>query len=563
MTRITKTESLDSRLAWQFDPTILVLLLLLMSVFFLHGAALDAWWRWDDPTHLTFVRTHDLAEYLFDPTVWQQLSPVNFTPWLSFSYELDSALFGLRPEAHYAHQLISLWLAAALTFFVLKLWLPPWWSFLGALLFLLGSPVYVIAEQLMARHYVEGLVFALAATWFFIRGTRNSMIVFSLVGAFFYFLALISKEIYAPLILLFPIIASGSLALRARHLLPFVFVLLIYIPWRFYMLEMSIGGYSPIATLDPLLTLNELASIPSLLLGAGWLGLASGTSLAIFIIYFLRKYPKRVLVLIWLLFLILAPLIPLTIWPGLGGQDRFLFLPWWMTSFATVWAGAHLTQPGLAHPLRIVAALALFLLVSVAATSQASLIKHSLESVHIEKEVQGRFLWTAGHENVVYLSPAVASMFWDYGKILELRSLARNGEPIPMVIADESQIPNLSGSAIVPWSYDETCQCMIDISDQLELRLKSWKEKVRDVPITVNVTHKAHTFSWELGPYIQGQYSVIAVELGKIPLPAPQGYHRSSIQFREARIRYDSPDGWSAYSPSFQIIPDGTLSPKK
>lgn len=544
----------------QTNPWTFVLASLLLSgaVYLLHGQALNAWWRWDDPVHLSFVVQHTPWEYFFVPQVWQSVSPVNFTPWLSLSYQTDLQLFGLRPAAFYAHQLASLWLASVMTYALLLGWVRPLWAFAGALLFLAGAPVAVVAEQLMTRHYVDGLAFALAATILAVQASRRERPSLAWAGAVLYLLAVLSKEIYAPLVLLLPLLMQGTLRVRARLLLPFMLIAALYTIWRLYMLGMEAGGYTPFDSFDPWSSLRQLAAIPVLLFGSERLGLLTAALLGALLLVSVGLRPRRVLVALTVLVLILLPLLPVTIWPGLVGHDRFLFLPWWVLSVATAWIADRFARSVERPLVSLPAGLGLAALVFVSVHQHAVEMRDRMGPVFVEKETQGRFLWNADASEVAYLSPLVAAMFWDYGKLLELRPLVRNGERGPAAIADESQLLDLHQEGTRVWSYDPACRCMVEISDEVPARLERWRQRLRNQPLTVAANSHRHTLSWRFGPYTDGIYSVVAPELTRISLP-PQGSHRSSIHFDQARVRYDSPEGWITYSPILRMTPRGIV----
>src|SRR5690606_25793087 len=131
---------------------------------------LEGWWRWDDPLILKFCYRYKPEEYLLQPDLWRQFLPGFFTPWLALSYEFDLALFGIAPAAFYLHHLLSLLSLTTITHIILRMWYSHLWSLAGSALFLCGSPIVVVSQQLMTRHYIEGLVFALLALYFYLRG---------------------------------------------------------------------------------------------------------------------------------------------------------------------------------------------------------------------------------------------------------------------------------------------------------------------------------------------------------------------------------------------------------
>jgi len=188
----------------------------------LHHSALTGWWRWDDPDILKYVLEHSPWQYFLVPSAWQEYSTQYVTPWQTLSFDIDLALFGLNPQAFYAHHLIALWVAACLTYLLLRLWADPLWSGLGAGLFLCSAPVVEVAQQLSARHYLEGLVFAVLGLNFFLRPLRRDRPNASWWGGLCYAVAVSAKEVYVPLGVLLPFVPERTLRERWRVAMPFL-----------------------------------------------------------------------------------------------------------------------------------------------------------------------------------------------------------------------------------------------------------------------------------------------------------------------------------------------------
>ncbi|RKZ37297.1 MAG: hypothetical protein DRQ49_16435, partial [Gammaproteobacteria bacterium] len=131
----------------------IVIVILFILTLGLYYQALSGFWRWDDGYIALHVFKHPGFDNFYVPNVWQKFSRAYLTPWIVFSFNLDLTLFGFSATAFYIHQLISLWLVSIATYFLLSLWVSNKWAFLGSLLFLGGTPVITVVEQLMTRHY--------------------------------------------------------------------------------------------------------------------------------------------------------------------------------------------------------------------------------------------------------------------------------------------------------------------------------------------------------------------------------------------------------------------------
>lgn len=537
----------------------LIWLALLLWLLLLHAHALAGWWRWDDPAHLFFVTQFTPSAYFLIPEVWREISPANFTPLLSLSFQADYTLFGLNPAGFYLHQLLVLWLTAGMTFMLLRLWLPPLWAGLAAALFLAGVPVLFVAHQLMTRHYAEGLLLTTLALYLFVRALRSRRHgkTVALAAAFCYLLAVLAKEVYTPLVVLLPFLHEGTLRRRLSLWLPFVAVATVYTFWRTAMLG-STGGYGVLPGIDPQVALMQLASVPLILGGPGWQGpVAVGiaaTSLAAAVLW-RRQTPAQkrlrrghaILLVFLCSVLVLVPLIPLAAWPGIHTPDRYLFLPWWTLTVGTVW--------GLAQLRGKLQWLALSLFVTLLALTLLHMhrVAGQLDASIAEKEVQGHFIWQADDQQIIWLSSLMALSFWDYQYLAQLKQAHGKGSS-PMAVSDEIQIATRQADGDLPiWRYDPYCLCMQDVSALVPDWLDNWKGRLRpDLPLDVETHLSGRNVSWQFGPHEAGQYAIIGPSIGKIPLPE-QGQLRANINLEGVRLRYDSPEGWIRYSEALDF----------
>ena len=241
----------------------LYLAVIVLVAVLLHSGGLDGHWRWDDPQILRQILEHGAFASFVEPGAYIQYQRGQLTPWLILSFQLDWWLFGPEPFGFYLHQLFAIALAALLVFAVGRQWMGPELSCVAAMLFLAGSPLAYISEQLMTRHYIEGLVFALIALYLFTRCLDKPSIWRWTTSVISYLLAVTCKEAYVPLVLLFP-------------------------------------AFFPVSIL---LCLAVVLS-----------GVTIGRASSLRLLYFAG--------------LMLAPLAPLVIVPGLVAPDRYFLVPW-------------------------------------------------------------------------------------------------------------------------------------------------------------------------------------------------------------------------------------------
>lgn len=222
------------------------LLIIVVAAFVIHGSVLGRFWLGDDPQVLLHALRYDPLEVVSEKDAWQELSTSNFTPMVTWSFDLDLSLFGLDPAPFYAHQVLSVALAAlALRLLMLALGVGTRESLAVAFVFLAAPPTIHVAGMLMTRHYVEGLIAAAlsVALWVMAlaRTERRFLVVSSVIT---YGVAILAKEVFVLLPLIHIALASGRETIRriAVAMIPFGALTAMYLLWRGWILE-SAGGY--------------------------------------------------------------------------------------------------------------------------------------------------------------------------------------------------------------------------------------------------------------------------------------------------------------------------------
>jgi hypothetical protein len=218
-----------------------------------HADALSGWWLWDDPQLVLHALRTTPFEELFVPEKYLTLAAHTFTPLLTLSFDVDLAIAGAEPTAFYIHQLAMIALAAVLFFLLLCRFTDSLFAWLAGVMFVIAPPTLLAVRTLMIRHYVEGLVLALAAFLIWTRRTPRSDAATGVV----YLLAMLAKEVYAPLplFLLYQAWAAGDRGARLmRRAIPLVIAGIVFVSWRAWMLG-SWGGFGTIAGARPLLRL--------------------------------------------------------------------------------------------------------------------------------------------------------------------------------------------------------------------------------------------------------------------------------------------------------------------
>lgn len=438
---------------------VLSLAILVAAGALLRGTAASSYWLFDDPQILRFVEAQSAWQAFFRPEVWQRLEAPFFTPLLTASYAADLHAFGLAPAAFHAHQAISLVLAAAATALFLRRWVSLPWATAAALLFIAGFPSGVVASQVMTRHYVEGLVLALAAWHFFIAsasGARARLRAWA--GGACYLLAMLAKEVYIPLIV---ILAVTALAARpaplqawrtvAARLLPFAIALGVYLPWRWAMLS-GAGGYTArlVPTGEQLLAFLTLA--PAWLLGSGVVGVVAGALVIGLLAFGLRLRVYGAVAIVVALAALLLPLLPVIASAPMEAAaayfipHRYLFVPWWALACAIVVVLARLpVKPAtVAAPLLFLACL---LLTGPAAQTERGAC---LDQLMADNERSYRAAWSDGPIRRVAAPPELVPYLQKmFGYIAEIRGVDRSRLPQVQAL-DAATAPD---AQTLVWTY--------------------------------------------------------------------------------------------------------------
>ncbi len=466
----------------------------------LHGSALQGFWRFDDPVVLLYVlETPDVAGYFLSPEQWRASGVPFFTPWLIFDYWLDLQLFGFRPAMFYAHHLLVIWLAALLTFILLYRHVSAFWSGMAATLFLLGAPVAIISQQIMTRHYATGLVFAILSILFWLRTREGSMRIAPALSAGFYLLAMLNKEIFAPLPLLLFFLQSGPLKSRIVAMYPLALCAAIFVLWRSAMLGKVVGGYAGLDAARDLHT--SFMILPQTFFGSGIWALAAGAVLLPVAGWALYASRHRAPMILAALVTLLLPF--LAIRASLHPVDlRFAFLPWWggcvlMTlGFARIWYSPRYRDAFKAFSSK--ANLFVILVVLVVVTASFGKRQESTEAIAAitdAYDVQGRFMWASGGA-VSYVPYGDLSGLGLFGYGVSALKLHELGEGTPVAIPFTEAAVILRAPLPVH-VYDPNCRCMKVAlqADSVVTKNEGWQASQ---PMQIRMDRSQGGLDWEI-----------------------------------------------------------------
>ena len=554
--------------------------LLFICSFLLHAKVLDGWWWQDDATILVHAISHPHASYFYRPDHWRELVVTSFTPWLSAVFAIDHAISPWNPGFHYAHHLVSLASCASL----LTLWL---WTRCGAALafaigalFLWGAPTSLIAQQLMTRHYAEGLLWLLVHYLCLDRASRSQSIsgqvasqdpkvapnmaltaypllspfLWSMLAAFFALLSMSAKELYLPLVLL-SVLWLGSKNIKL--LLPSFIAMVVFFLWRAWMLGDWLGGYvgadASAAAADQSISawihsqwlrIIQFAKIPSMVLSIPWI-----CSIVIVLCLSLRayaRYQERLAVLrlfcadniklIAAIGLIAMPLWPLTKVSSFELLDqRFYFGVW----------SVGLLGLGLAFAAHRRVGLAVVVILAFACAKPRDAVNEALSPIAQEYWVQGRAIAQAPKDHLLWLSPRVANWYAD--SLVQMRGMQQGDQPL--LISDWVQSLKRQGGhngrsehngpsehndgalSLLRYQQENGHAQMVSVSaETIKLERAAWREAIqrgKSLHLDANISydHKQQILSWQFITGDQGQtlepiqYTAILFEGGVFPLP--------------------------------------------
>ncbi len=516
---------------------------------------LTANWRWDDPSILLHLHEFSILDDFSKPEIWQQFSPANLTPWLILSFEVDLVLFGLHPELFYLHQLISLAIVSTTLYLCLTLWVNRRLAFVGALFFSLSTPAFLVAQQLMTRHYIEGAIFCLTSLYCFVLFLRTSKLYLLLCSGLFYLLAVVAKEIYVPLLVLYLFLPEGSALQRIRATTPFALIALAYVIWRAYMLDSLVGGYTSASDyMNPRFSYQVLSSFsqfPIFLFGSFW-WLASILYLVLIVAY--CKFCKsRMLTSVIVLALCLLPLVPLVQSPGIAIADRYLFLIALTLSFSIAFYSEKLSiflksqrRKGTIRVLYVCIAI-----VVIAGFVNSVNVRKQVSNIADEFDAQAELILNSNNSIAFIPSPHVLVSYWFVTDLMEFKRRLFVEETSPIAMVDEIYLSADQKSLL---AYSSECACMRETDLQIQDLLTDHRRKLNvNAPLELEFEYRSGYFIWAFGPYEEGEFHVVSDVIGVLPAPR-EGRMRVNLKDNTPfYLRYTSPDGWVTYS-TLQLI---------
>lgn len=541
------------------------------AAFALYGSTLRLQWSYDDPLILQHALAYSPWRYFTQPAAWQALVAYFLTPWLSLTFDLDHALFGLDPAAFHAHHVAATGLAAGLAGVLASYWVRPPYAAAAVLLVLAGAPVAVTVPALMSRHYTEGFVFFALALWCSVARLRGGRWPLNVAAGLAFAVAASAKEIFLPLGLVPLLLPLGLGRDRLRAWAPYALVMLLYLPWRRYMLGDLIGGYTPagmLAALGPSPLAAQLAGLPGLLwqpplIGGAALAVLAGLAL------WRAPQPRGLAIRLALLGgLVLLPLLPLMQSGMVGrGNERVLVGAWFVLAWCAAVAAGRLAEApatdarrpgagGLFHRpgLRHAAAFALLACIGLSGWlgGRPTVVNGLQEQFDQHQQLQALMKPADGVAvQVARDIPALIVQSW-----VALRPAFGAIGPAPTLIADELDLAALPAPRKV-LRYDRAAGGLVSPSPQvLEAELARWRAAQQPVPMDLLLErHEARQYvRWRFGAARPGSFSLISPGQ-QLPMGVGGAVRYVHPVPPCMRFRFDGADGSIAYTPPLRLPP--------
>ncbi|MBM4272649.1 MAG: hypothetical protein FJ139_10935 [Deltaproteobacteria bacterium] len=513
----------------------------------LYHETLETWWLIDDPCHLFYVSQNGIFAAFYDRS--RLFSPINFNPMLPFSFGLDYLFAGLNPRPFYWHHLLSFTLTLTAGYALFVRFFPPVVSSIILSSFVASLPVCDSTFHLMVRHYVEGLFFTFISVIFFLAALRKEKFAYHWIGALFYLLACISKELYVPLIVLFAVF----LLKRDRHdfkmLYPYAAAAVIYFLWRFYML-----GIEGMASAYPHIPvkLENILNAPLLFVTImGWTNPWHISLIAIatllFCITFAKGSWRYKLITITLIAGCIAPIIPVL---GMF-SSRYVFALSLIVFMGTGIGIQHLYTLGkrlrAGHAPALLLGAALILGGCLSTEQGIAKWKHYSDEIKAE----GNFLLFNNDPHNLLITEH-GHCYWAFSSIRK-------------AILNMPQGPSFCKSDCICFFLHPDKKVWINVDGQLYQAGATGNKKTPEEcgdkgDLDVNIHYSRGILKWKFGPHKEGRYLVFIKGWDSGMLQVKSDVELPyNINFKDDFIivKYESPRGWSVYSPVLTFTQKG------
>jgi hypothetical protein len=510
--------------------------LLVAAVWLLYRKVLGLWWTYDDSNILRTIFDYRFIDIFTNSRVWpQQL----FTPLLHATFAGEWKLFAFVPARWYAMQL---GIAAATTLCVyaaVRHFLDVPRAFVAAFLFTAGAPLCSVVIQLSTLHYYLAISFCALAVVSYAIAVRRSSVVFAALSVLCYFLAMMAKEVAIPLPLLLLALPLRDLRTRVRFVIAHGVAAIAYFIWRYAVLGTFLGAYG--WKIDAAEWPRLIARLPwRITQGAAGAGVAIGLALVALMTITIAlgiRNRRSLLRFVAAIIVVGGPMLPL----AKEVNRRYVAVPWlaWSIAFA---AATTRRSPRTAAALLIAAPL-----LAIGANRQEW--RHEFPLRYRQSEEARFYFYDLPADGLLRrpLTPP-ASM----GEVQWLKTI-HFGRPAGAWFYDDIFL--CSGGANGKRVFEYDGRGIVEITPRIAVIAKQHCSSIRErAPLTVDFRFRNPALYWSLGPYADGKYSaVIGNGVQGFEIPRHDALQLPGMTGIALRIRYDSPAGWTTYSPELTL----------
>jgi hypothetical protein len=502
----------------------------------LYRKALGLWLTYDDPSLLRTLFDYRFVDTFTNGRVWpQQL----FTPLLHVAFRAEWRLFGFEVTDWYAMQIAIACATTLLVYAAVRQFLDWKRSLAAAVLFTTGAPLCSLVTQLSTLHYYLAISFCALAVIAYVVALRRPSIVANVLSILCYFLAMLAKEVAIPLPLLLLALPLRDARTRFHFLIGHGVAAVAYFIWRYCILGTILGAYG---------WQIDAAEWPKLLLmlpwritqGAAGAGLAVGLTLvavmALTIVLGIRSR-RALLILIAAAIVAGGPLLPL----AKEVNRRYVVVPWLALSIA--FTAATTRRNG-----RLSAAL-LVVVPILAIGANREEWRHEFPLRRRASDEARIFFYDMPPESLLRhpLTPPAAM-----GDVKWLKTI-HFGRPAGGWFYDDLFLCGGGAAGRRVFEYERTQ--IVEVTQDIPGLAAHFCGSIRtDAPLSATLHFRKPVLYWELGPYTEGRYSALLGNgVQAFEIPRRDALNLPGTTSLALRIRYDSPAGWTTYSPELAV----------
>jgi hypothetical protein len=515
-------------------------LMLVLLELILYRKVVRLWWTFDDPNLLHTIVPARFAEPFFNGALWpQQL----FTPLLMTAFQSELILFDAEPRRWYVMQL-ALACIAALAFYAAALtfldYVP---ALAAATLFAAGPPLCSVVTQLSTVHYLLAITLGALAIIAYVAAIRRSSLLLAAFSVLLYLGAMLAKEVAVPLPLLLLALPVGDLRSRARMTIGHWIALAGYFAWRRAVIGTFFGAYGWVIAPHEWPAL--LAMLPwRVVTAAGganrWLGVPLMAIMAAVILYAAARNRRTVLLLSVAVVVVISPLVPL----AKEVNRRYVLIPW--LAFAMAFAASAMSI----RDKRLRVALLAFVTLLAVAANRQEWGREFVARQRMSDELRCFFEMPPSGLLRIPTSPPAVMRELNWVKLVYL------GRPAGASwFFDDIYLCSHPSAGKRVWEFDPKVLTVVEITGKMDEIAKRHCGSIRgSVPLSVHFHFDRPALHWEFGPYEQGSYSAIIADGFEVyHVPRREALYVPGVTALALRVRYDSPQGWTTYSPEMML----------